>query len=303
MDGLYTNPGERPDLAGIEVNAPEGYIAEKVMPILQVYQPSGKLYYHAKQDDVAAQTGRSVGVAPNKTQIGQSDLDYTASEVIQRAAIAPSAVPTMGGIEKADMIGARLAKRSVMAYREAAVAALTLGGSATDFDPGAISSQAAAAFAATKGIAGKLALVGSAKTLADVYTALLREESTSVLLARIVAGTAPGVAMEGLAYSVRAKAVSILFGCEEVYAGDDAIWNDGALEGRFAVGRFDDGGEDNHLFEPVFGRVLQYIPQSGEPISIRATADDTAINNYYTATTHMVAKVLNGGAVYRFSLT
>lgn len=302
MEALYTTPGDRPDLASIEVNAPEGYIADRLMPILKVYQPAGKLYYHGKQSDVAAQTGRTTGVAPNKTQIGQSDVDFSCAEVIQRAAIAPSQVPIMGGISKADAIGVRVAKRSVMAYREAAVADLVFAGAGTAFDPGAIVSQAAAARAATKGIAGRLILVGATQTLGDLYMTLLREDATSTLLSRIVSGTAPGVAMEGLDIAVQAKAVAVLFGCADALVGDDAIWAAGAREGCFAVGRFDAATEDNHLYEPVFGRTLQYIPESGEPIAVTATADTNAINNLYTVQTHMVSKVLNSAGSYKFTL-
>ena len=303
MNELYTIQGDRPDLAAIEVNAPEGYIAEKVMPTLKVYQPAGTLDYHAKVSDDTAQTGRSAGTAPTATQIAQSYVTFNCAEVVKRGAIEPKQVPIMGGIEKADQIGARFAKRQVMAYREAAVAALALktaGSADTTFDAGAVVAQAAAARAASKGISGRLCLVGASETLAALYMELVTENATSALLARIVSGTAPGVAMEGLDPAAQAKAVATLFGCQDALVGDDLIWGAGSCAGRFAIGRFDEASDDAHLFQPVFGRVLQYIPDSGTPIAITSTPFPKELNNYYDALTYMVPKVLNASGVYVF---
>ena len=303
MSENYTVEGLRPDLAAIEVNAPEGYIGEKLMPTLKVYQPAGRLDYHSKVNDSAAQTGRSLGSAPSSTQIAQSYVDFSCAEIIKRGAIAPSQVPIMGGIEKADQIGARFAKRSVMAYREGVVAGLVLKGTGdadATFSAGDVVTQAAAARASSKGIAGRLALVGGSETLSALYMELVTENATSALLARIVSGTAPGVAMEGLDPNAQARAVATLFGCQDVFVGDDAIWGADSLAGRFAIGRFDVGAEDNHLFEPVFGRVLQYLPDGENPIAIESTGNRKDINNYYTAHTWMVAKVLNSAGVYVF---
>ena len=59
-------------------------------------------------------------------------------------------------------------------------------------------------------------------------------------------------------------------------------------------------GDDAHLFNPVFGRVLQYIPEGGAPIAITSTPSTTNVNNYYDAVTYMVPKVLNSAGVYVF---
>ena len=99
---------------------------------------------------------------------------------------------------------------------------------------------------------------------------------------------------------VQAKAVAVLFGCSAVLVGDDDIWAAASLEGRFAIGRFDNGDEDNHLFLPVFGRVLQYLPENEDLFKLSSHPDKTAINNLYTADTKMCAKVLNASGVYVF---
>lgn len=303
MDPNYTITGDRPDLAALEVNPPEGYIADRVMPVLVVRQPSGKLYYHEKQGLIAAQTGRTAGVAPNKTQIAQSNVDFTCSEVTARAAIAPNQVPIMGGIARADEIGARGAKRSVMTKREESVADLLLGvDSPTLFDPGNVVEEAAAARTATKYHAGVLKLVGAAETLSALYMTMVREEATCSLLARVVAGTAPEVAMTALDPEAQARAVAVLFGCRDVLWGDDEIWAAGDLAGRFAIARLMDDPGEEYLFRPIFGRTLQYIPEDREPVRITSTADTININNLYTATTEMTAKVLNPGAAYVFAL-
>jgi len=301
MDDLnYTIDAVRPDLAALEVNPPEEYISDKIMPTYLVRQPSGKFYYHPKVSDTPAQTNRQTATAPETEQIAQSYKDFTCEEAIKRIGIAPDQVPIMGGIAHADKVGAKAAKRSVMAKREALVAALTLGTVSTTFDPGSISAQSAAARRATKGINGKLTLVGATQTLSDVFLALLREEITGKLISNLVGGTSPSVAMEGLDPEVQAKAVAVLFGCSAVLVGDDDIWAAESLEGRFAIGRFDNGDEDNHLFLPVFGRVLQYLPENEDLFKLSSHPDKTAINNLYTADTKMCAKVLNASGVYVF---
>ena len=299
----YTTTADRPDLAALEVNPPEGYIADKIMPTVIVSQPSGILYYHAKQSKIEAQKNREDGTAPNKTQIAQSNLDFTCVQVEARAAIAPRQVPIMGGIEHADEIGAQGAKEAVMAEREQSVASLLLGGSATTFDPGNVTVQAAAARTATKGHAGVLKLVASTETLSSIFMEMVRESETCKLLANVVAGTSPQVAMTALDPEAQARAVAVMFGCRDVLAGDDEIWNDGALAGRFAVVRLMDEIRDRYLFRPVFGLTLQYRPEDGQLVRIQSTADTVSVNNLYTATTDMVSKVLNSGAAHVFTLS
>lgn len=304
MDPTYTTTSDRPDLAELEVNPPEGYIADSIMPTVIVRQPSGKLYYHAKQNRIAAQKNREDGVTPNKTQIAQSDLDYTCVQVDARAAIAPRQVPIMGGIEKADMIGAQGAKEAVMAEREKAVSALLLGGdNPTTFDPGNVTVQAAAARTATKGHAGVLKLVAATETLSAIFMQMVQDSATCKLMANVVAGTSPQVAMTALDPEAQARAVAVMFGCKGVLAGDDEIWNDGDLEGRFAIVRLLDSVENRYLFRPVYGLTLQYLPEDGQLVRITSTGDTVSVNNLYTATTDMVSKVLNGEAAHVFSLT
>lgn len=304
MDDInLTTDAVRPDLAALEVNPPEEYIGEQLMPTIPVYQPSGDFYYHAKPTVSAAQTDREDAAAPDTEQLANTYVSFSVAEIIKRVGIVPKQVPVMGGIENADKIGGKASKRKVMAAREAIVAGLVLGIVNATFDPGAVTAQAAAARAATKGIAGKLTLVGSSQTLADLFMALVREDSTSALISRIVSGTAPGVAMEGLDPAIQAKAAAILLGCSAVLAGDDEIWNAGDLEGRFAIGRFDSGEEGAHLWQPVFGRVLQYLPEGQAPLKVSSYPDKKNINNLYTADTQMVAKVLNASGVYAFSLS
>lgn len=299
----YTVTADRPDLAAIEVNPPEGYIADRIMPTLIVRQPSGKLYYHSKQARIQAQKNREDGVTPNKTQIAQTDLDFTCVQVDARAGIAPRQVPIMGGIEHADEIGAQGAKEAVMAEREKSVAALLLGGTATTFDPGNVTVQSAEARAATKGHAGSLKLVASSETLSDIFMEMVKDSATCKLMSNVVAGTSPNVAMTALDPEAQARAVAVMFGCRDVLAGDDEIWNDGDLAGRFAIVRLMDDIGNRYLFRPVYGLTLQYQPEDGQLVRITSTADTVSVNNLYTATTDMVSKILNSGAAHVFSLS
>ena len=55
MDPYYTITGPRPDLAAVEVNPPEGFIGSKLIPLVNVADKTGTVYYNDVTADVAAQ--------------------------------------------------------------------------------------------------------------------------------------------------------------------------------------------------------------------------------------------------------
>ena len=83
QDSLYTQNGDRPDLASsIQVNPPEGYIAAKILPVSPVMEKAGSVAYKTLDADVAAQTGRSAGAAPTPTQIANSATTFSCAEAV-----------------------------------------------------------------------------------------------------------------------------------------------------------------------------------------------------------------------------
>jgi hypothetical protein len=300
MDPFYTRTGPRPDLAAIEFNQPEGYIGHKIIPTVPVADKSGTIYYATVKADAAAQTSRAAGVAPNATQIANSNTTFTAVEVIERGAITPDEAKQMGGIEKADMVGAKFAKRNVLNYLEADIASNILASgsaAAASFDPAKVLTQVQDALQGIRRYEGKTTLVSSTKTLKAMVQALLGDSVQGKVLSRIVAGTSPVVASEGLHFAAWVNAVAMYFGIDQVLAGDDSIWNASAVEGRFAIGKFDAGDDElSHKWRPVYAKNFMFMPNSGNPWQMQSIGDPITHNNFYDASVWYDVVVLNAGA-------
>jgi hypothetical protein len=303
-DAYYTQTGERADLAALEVNAPEGYIADKILPIVPVREKTGVVYYATVTADVAAQTNRSVGAAPDGTQISDSNTTFTCAEAIKRGKVTPDEAKTMGGIEKADMVGARFAKRSVMKNFEQDVCALILqSGSDADaaFDPAKVRTQIQTAKQAMRLYEGRTALVAATYNIEAMLQAMLSDATYGAALARLVTGTSGVAAVQGISLEAWKQALAIFFGVQDVLAGDDTVWNATAVAGRFAIVKLDDSADElAHKYKPVLGKAFQFLPDGKNPWLIEAIADRITKNNYYDATQWYDAVVLNSGAAYVF---
>lgn len=304
MEPFYTTTAARPDLAALEVNPPEGYIGGNLIPDIPVDQKSGKAFYATLASDGEAQTGRTAGVAPEKTQIANSSLTYATTEAIERGAITPDEVKTMGGIEKADMVGARFAKRSVMKKIEATKAALVLnaaGDADKTFDPAKVLTDVQVALQSVRRYYGKTTLVGSTFTIKAIVQALLGDGVQGKVLSRIVQGTTPAGATEGLHFAAWMNALAMYFGVDQVLPGDDDVWNTGALVGRFAIGKFDPGEDEmSHKWLPIFAKNFVFMPDGENPWYIESIANRDTKNNFYDASIWCDPKVFNAGAKYVF---
>lgn len=304
MDPFYTITGPRPDLAAIEFNPPEGYIGSKLIPTVEVADKTGTIYYATVKADATAQTSRVAGVAPSATQITDSTTTFTAAEVIERGAITPDEVKQMGGIEKADVVGAKFAKRNVLNYIEADIAGIVLDSgvaASASFDPAKILTQVQTALQTVRRYEGKTTLVASTATLKGMVQGLLGDATQGKVLARIVNGTSPLVAQEGLHFAAWVNAVAMYFGVDQVLAGDDTIWNATAISGRFAIGKFDTGDDPlSHKWRPVYAKNFMFMPQSGNPWFLESIADRLTKNNMYDASVWYDVVELNAAAKYVF---
>lgn len=300
MDPYYTSTGPRPDLAAIEVNPPEGYIGAKIIPTVFVAEPTGVVYYHTPAADVTAQTGRSSLAAPTGTAITNSNTTFTCAERISRGQIDPAEVKVMGGIAKADMVGAKYAKRNVMKAVETLIAAATTATAADDtFDPAKLMAQAQTALDATRRYYGKTTLVGATITLKRAVQSILNDSTASKVFSRLVTGTSPSVAVSGMNFKAWMDGLAMYLGVDQVLAGDDAVWNAGDNAGKLAIGKFDDGSEELiHKYEAVFARNFVYLPDSGNPWSLESIADRLTKSNNYDAQVNNHVVTLNANAVY-----
>jgi hypothetical protein len=301
-DAYYTELGERADLAALDVNPPEGYIGSQILPTVPVTQKTGVVYYATVTADSAAQTNRSTGAAPSPTQIAQSNTTFTAAEAIKRGSITPDEAKGMGGIEKADMVGAKWAKRQVMGYLEGDIRTLILGGTKdASFDPAKVQTQVQDAVQDIRLYEGRSALIASTWTIKAMLQQMLNDQTYGPALARLVTGASGVDAIRGLSLDIWKQSLSIFFGVDQVLAGDDSIWNASTVAGKFAIAKLDDGSDElSHKWKPVLGKVFQFLPDGKNPWLIESIPDRLTKNNHYDATLWYDAVVLNSGALYIF---
>jgi len=301
-DTYFTQTGDRPDLGAIEVNAPEGYIGTRILPIVPVNDKSGTVYYNTLTADVAAQTNRAAYAAPSSTGISTSSTTYNCAEAVKRGKITPDEAKQMGGIEKADMVGAKFAKRSVMNAIETDIATNVLGGTKDEtFDPAKIRTQVQVALQDVRLYEGRSALVASTWTIQAMLQQLLNDSGYGPALARLVSGSSGVEAVRGMSLAAWKQALALFFGVDDVLAGDDTVWNATAIQGRFAICKLDDGSDPlSHKWRPVLGKTFQYLPDGVQPFVLKSVADYVNVTNLYDAYVWYDTVILNAGALYLF---
>jgi hypothetical protein len=304
MDALYIQTeGDRQDLADIEVNAPEGYIGNKILPVTVVAEKAGSLAYSTVTADEAAQTSRTAGTAPTSKQISNTATTLSCLQYEKRGSITPDEAKQMGGIAKAEVVGAKYAKRQVMNAYETAVRNEILGLTVeATFDAAKILTQIQTADADVRLYQGKTSLVASTMTIKKMVVAMLGNSVTGPVFARLISGTNNATAAAGLSFNAWVNGLATYLGVDQVLAGDDAIWNASTYAGRFAIARLDDGTDElSHKWNPVFGKTFQFLPDgSKNPWQITAVADRVNKNNHLDAELWFDTIVLNSGAAYLF---
>ncbi len=301
-DAFFTQTGERPDLAALEVNPPEGYIGSEILPLFPVSEKSGSMSYATVTADAAAQTGRSAGVAPTTTQISNSTTTYTAAEAVKRGGVTPDEAKQMGGIAKADEVGSKWAKRQVLNKIETDIATAVLGGAPDAiFAVGTFLTDVQQGLDAIRHYAGKTVLIGATQTLKAVVQALIADDNLGPVFSRLVQGTDPKVAISGMSFESFMAGLAMFLGVDRVLAGTDEIWAAGSLGGRFAIAKIDVSGDPlSHKWQPVLGKVIQFLPDGEQPFVCTSVADRVAINNLYDAQSWYQVKTLNANAVFIF---
>lgn len=301
MDAYYIqNEGDRPDLAELEVNPPEGYIGSKILPVVPTVDKSGYVFYATVTADAAAQTSRTAGSAPTSTQISDSSTTYACLQYEKRGSIAPDEVKQMGGIEKAEVVGAKYAKRQVLNAYETAVCAEILGlTKEATFDPAKIMTQVQTADADIRIYDGRTTLIGSTMSLKKMVMAMLDDGTVGPVFARLISGTNNATAAAGLSFASWLNGLAIYLGVDQVLAGCDAIWNAGTYAGKIAIAKLDDGMDElSHKWKPVLGKTFQFLPDGKSPWQITAVADRVNKNNHLDAEQWFDTTVLNSGAAY-----
>lgn len=301
MDPYYTRDGARDDLAALPVVMPEGYIADKIFPVVPVMEKAGSVAYRTVVADAAAETGRVAGVAPVNTQISNSATTYSCAEIIKRYSVTPDEAKQMGGIDKADYVGAVAAKRSVHQKLENDVSALVLGSADATFDPAKLHTQVQDAIDTIEQHAGVLSLVTSTKTAKAIVQSLLSDSTQGKVISRLVTGINPTVAATGLNFKAWMDALAMYLGVDQVLLGQSEIWNASTKAGKFAIAKLDDGTDPlSHKYLPVLGKRFQFLRDGVNPFFVDSYANRDTRNNNYDASVWYELKVLNSGALYVF---
>ena len=305
MDFFITNEGDRPDLAAVEVNEPEGFIGTKLMPIVNTADKSGTIYYHALVADAAAQTGRVAGAAPTSTQISNSTTTFTCAEAIKRGSITDDEMKQCGGVDKGEMIAAKFAKRQVARAIETSIAALILDSgvaASAAFDADKLLTQVQTALQAIRLYAGKTTLVTSTFTFKTMVQSVIQSTVLGGVFSRLITGSAPSVAVQGMSLDAWKNAMGMFLGVDQVMLGDDGIWNATAIAGRFAIGKYNAGTDP--LFykgEAVYGATWLYLPDGTQvPYQMQAIPDRLNHNNHVDCKAWYKEIELNSGAQYVF---
>lgn len=297
----YTQTDERPDLATIEVNPPEGYIGTKLMPVAPVSEKAGSVAYATVTADSTAQTGRVAGAAPTVTQISNSATTWAAVEVIDRAAITPDEVKQIGSVEKADQIGARWAMRQVLALREGLIADVILGTADDTFDAAKLRTDVQTAKQTIRLYPGRTVLAASTYVLNAMVQNIAATAVIGDAFARIVTGVNSAEAAMGLSFEAWKRGLAMFLGVDDVLAGDDAVWNAGTRAGKFSLVKVDNTGDPlSHKYIPVLGKTFTFIPDGGNGWEVQSVGDRTLLNNFYDAKLWVNVVTLNSAAVYTF---
>jgi hypothetical protein len=303
MDAYITQEGRREDLESLDANPYFGYIGNKAYPVLPTTQKVGDIYAATLTADSAAQAGLARGTALTTVRLTESANAYSCASVEKRYAVPRDEVKQMGGIEKADRIGAMASKRSVQRYAETALATQlqTVGSHQTAAHvAGAFLTESTTAMAAIARYPGRKALMLGRSCFTGImrFTEVLNQFSLAALA---VGGGDASDVLAGRPAALRMLLAGIV-GVDEVLVGDDAHWGVGVGSsgiGCNAVFLALPGEEEfSHKMDPVLGKMVQYLPDGKQPYIIESYYDLSLKENVYDAETWYSIEEYNPEAAY-----
>lgn len=290
IEACKTVIGVRPELAALPVNPPFGYVGGIILPKVKVALKVGDVAYAALLADSAAQTGRSLGAAPSATNIGEATDTFTAIEYIKRYTMDWTSVPLYGGVPRADEIGAKASKRSVMNAVEAAQLAVVLDASGTSITSAIIDGIAAAADS-VRLYSGKTALLIND----SIYRWLIGQTEIKNLLVRSFQGLTPAQAMS-LSPDVFKAMLQGLLRIDEVLIAD---WSLCPYAYRYtgAIIKIPDGTDEfSYAYQAELGRTFVYWPDGGTEYEVNTDASENLRSNVYDACSWLEAVQFNAAA-------
>jgi hypothetical protein len=269
MNLRHLTIGPRPDLAKLAVNWPIEYIGPTLFPIAKATEKVGDFGYRAVVADAAAESGRSAVTALALNQITNSSTAFSVTKKEKRYVMSEDDVKGMGGIEKADNVGAAASKRSVMRGFESACAAAIF---TTARKNAALELTAGNEFAVIgyqanliRRVKGKIGLVCSKNWLLAflglnaVQARMQSLGGISAVLGAVAAANAKDT--DTLAGVLR---VALGLPIDRLLVGDDDHWEiSGAVNTAALVMVPDLMGQDVMAackFDPIYGLSIWYLP-------------------------------------------
>ena len=295
-----TQNANRPDLEQLEVNPVIGFIGNLIYPVVNVTEKTGTVYYSTLTADAAAQTGRSSGTAPTGVALTASNTTYTTAEVIKRYTIDKAEVKQYGGIEVADQLAAKAAKRSVLRAIEEAVAdAILLNGTATVADIGSsLVGAVETGLEAIRRYRGRKAFVCS-KTIFHRIMKYTEITGYFGLSSAAIAG-ADAMSIVSRQPAALKMVLNSILGVDEILIGDDDQWydSDAAKQDRAALVVLPDPEQLSHKMDAVLGKNYLYMPDGNQPFEIESFYDDDDKLNKYDCSAWYNLVTFNTGALY-----
>jgi hypothetical protein len=303
MEAYQTQDGRREDLEAIEVNPVMSYIGTFAYPVLTTTQKTGTVYHTTLTADSAAQAALARGTALTTVRLTETANAYSCASVEKRYAVSRDEVKQMGGIEKADKLGAMASKRSVMRYLESALATQlqTVGSHQTGAHvAGNFIDEAQTALEAIRRYPGRKALMLGRSCFQGImrFTEVLNQFSLAALA--IGGGSAEDI-LAGRPAALR-MLLSGIIGVDEVVVGDDDHW--GVDVGASGIGcnavflALPGADEFSHKMDPVLGRLVQYLPDGRQPYIVESWYDQNLKENVYDAETWYSIEEYNPEAAY-----
>lgn len=293
-----TQNARRPDLEGLEVNSPMGYIGDKIYPTEHKAEKSGTLYYAPKQSEVAAQSGRDPKTGEiTRSFVATANTTYNASEKIARRSITAEDVGNLGGIEKGDLAGGRMALLAILEKLEAYKAEKLFTGTKHSVGKDLFKSLRDG-LKAVKRYSGRLALVCSL----EVYNTIIQSEAFYQRLSFTGVTLRNREDVLSLKPEVLREMLQQFFAVEEILVGDDEIWNIEAYKGLAAIVRLPSVEELSYKYKPELGKTMCYMMEdSGKDFAVESSCSEKDRINDYDGISYSDVVEFNSGAKYIIS--
>jgi len=291
VEGTRCEAGRRPELEALPVNDPIGYIGSIVLPVFPVSAKAGTYYKATIDADSAAQTSRTAGAAPTAQILAESSSTFAAVERIDRAQIPWEMIPLVGGLEKSEALGARVAKRNVQNALETAQLAVLVDGAGTSVTS-AICDGIIDACDQVHRYNGRTAFVCNV----GQYRWLIQQTEIKNLLVRTFGGLDAVRAMS-LDKGVFKMMLQTLFSVDQVLIADDKYWPY-AYRTTAAVVKLPPNGADmSFVAEPEYGRTMIYWPTGAvAPYEVNSEPSGNLRSNVYDAIEWDSIEQFNSGA-------